>query len=35
MKLEEAMRNLTFGDLQIWLVVIWLELRGETQEISY
>ena len=35
MKLEEAMRNLTFGDLQILLVVIWLELRGETQEISY
>ena len=35
MKLEEAMRNLTFGDLKIWLVVIWLELRGETQEISY
>ena len=23
MKLEEAMRNLTFGDLQILLVVIW------------
>ena len=33
MKLEEAMRNLTFGDLQIWLVVIWLELRVKPRKL--
>ena len=36
MKSEEAMRNLTCGDLQIILVVIWLVLtRVETEKISY
>ena len=35
MKSGEAMRNLTCGDLQILLVVIWLLLmRVETEEIS-
>ena len=36
MKSEEAMRNLTSGDLQILLVGIWLVLtRVEIEEISY
>ena len=36
MKSEEAMRNLTYGDLQIILVVILLVLtRVETEEISH
>ena len=35
-KLEQVMRNLTCGDQQILLMVIWLVLtRVETEEISY
>ena len=35
-KLEQVMRNLTCGDQQILLMVIWLVLtRVETDEISY
>ena len=35
-KLEQVMRNLTCGDQQIWLMVIWLVLtRVETEQIRY